>query len=207
MLEDIRCWAMQRLWMHKQKSLSWDLDICLSIRREIEDLKEVQRFWVPYVSGYKEFEVFSGNERYVIDLNQRSCGCRSWQLTGIPCVHVISTISPLNLDVEAFVSNSYTKAFFLSSCEYNIHPLNHSSEWPRVEGLHTILHPLRRRLPGRPCVKRKRDQAERELSGHKRHTVSRAGICLRCTICHQTGHNKATCPSTSTPAPSTTSLS
>ena len=155
------------------------------------------------MSGYKEFEVFSGNERYVVDLNQRACGCRSWQLTDIPCVHAISTISSLNLDVEAFVSNSYTKASFLSSCEYNIHPLNHSSEWPRVEGLHTILHPLRRRLPGRPCVKRKRDRAERELNGHTKHIVSSAGIPLRCTICHQTGHNKATCPSKLTTAPST----
>nr|KAJ0193800.1 hypothetical protein LSAT_V11C800405990 [Lactuca sativa] len=203
MLEDIRCWAMQRLWMQKQNGLSWDLDICPSIRREIEDLKELQRFWVPYVSGYKEFEVFSGNERYVVDLNQRACGCRSWQLTGIPCVHAISAISSLNLDVEAFVSNSYTKASFLSSYEYNIHPLNDNSEWPHVEGLHTILPPLKRRLPGRPCVKRKRDQAERELSGHTRHTVSRADIPLRCTICHQIVHNKATCPSKPTPAPTT----
>ncbi|CAH1413589.1 unnamed protein product [Lactuca virosa] len=30
-----------------------------------------------------------------------------------------------------------------------------------------------------------------------------AGIPLRCTICHQTGHNKATCSSKPTPAPST----
>ncbi|CAH1440593.1 unnamed protein product [Lactuca virosa] len=79
----------------------------------------------------------------------------------------------------------------------------YSSECPHVEGLHTILPPLKRRLPGRPYVKRKRDQAEKELSGHTRHTVSRAGIPLRCTICHQTGHNKATCPSKPTPAPST----
>nr|KAJ0200081.1 hypothetical protein LSAT_V11C600339600 [Lactuca sativa] len=203
MLEDIRCWATQRLCTQKQKGLSWDLDICPSIRRDIEDLKELQGFWVPYVSGYKEFEVFSGNERYVVDLNQRSCGCKGWQLTDIPCVHAISTISSLNLDVEAFVSNSYTKASFLSSYEYNIHPLNDSSEWPHVEGLLTILPPLRRRLLGRPCVKRKRDHAERELSGHTRHTVSRAGIPLRCTICYQTGHNKATCPSKPTPTPST----
>nr|KAJ0214107.1 hypothetical protein LSAT_V11C400181220 [Lactuca sativa] len=128
--KDPRCWSKIFL-ERKQKGLSWDLDICPSIRREIEDLKELQRFWVPYVSGYKEFEVFSGNE---------------------------------------------------------------SSEWQHVEGHHTIFPPLRRRLPGRLCVKRKRDKAERELSGHTRHTVSRACIPLRCTICHQTGHNKATCP-------------
>nr|KAJ0196054.1 hypothetical protein LSAT_V11C700363600 [Lactuca sativa] len=181
MLEDIRCWAMHRLWMQKQNGLSWDLDICPSIRREIEDLKELQRLvtislfihWfilVPYVSGYKEFEVFSGNERGHVDAEADNS-------------HAF----------HAFVSNSYTKAYFLSIYEYNIHPLSESFEWPHVEGLYTILPPLKRR-----------DQAERELSGHTRHTVSRADIPLRCTICHQTGHNKATCPSKPTPAPSTT---
>nr|KAJ0203638.1 hypothetical protein LSAT_V11C500254590 [Lactuca sativa] len=108
----------------------------------------------------------------------------------------------VGMDCDA-VENGVSETSFLSSYEYNIHKLNDNSEWPHVEGLHTILPPLRRRLPGRPCVERKRDQSERELSGHTRHTVSRAGIPLRCIICHQTGHNKATCPSKPTPAPST----
>ncbi|CAH1451431.1 unnamed protein product [Lactuca virosa] len=34
-------------------------------------------------------------------------------------------------------------------------------------------------------------------------SILKNGIPLRCTICHQTGHNKATCPSKPTPAPST----
>nr|KAJ0208880.1 hypothetical protein LSAT_V11C400179400 [Lactuca sativa] len=153
--------------------------------------------------GFGDMPKYQKRDRGFEKIAKRACGCRSWQLTGIPCVHAILAISSLNLDVEAFVSNSYTKTSFLSSYEYNIHALNDISEWPHVEGLHTTLPPLKRRLPGRPCVKRKRDQAERELSGHTRHTVSRAGIPLRCTICHQTGHNKATCPSKPTPAPST----
>ncbi|CAH1452524.1 unnamed protein product [Lactuca virosa] len=35
------------------------------------------------------------------------------------------------------------------------------------------------------------------------YTLVYEDIPLRCTICHQTGHNKATCPSKPTPAPST----
>ncbi|CAH1436304.1 unnamed protein product [Lactuca virosa] len=53
------------------------------------------------------------------------------------------------------------------------------------------------------CQKEKRSGTKRELRGHTRHTVSRVGIPVRCTICHQTGHNKATFPSKPTPAPST----
>nr|KAJ0208633.1 hypothetical protein LSAT_V11C400213490 [Lactuca sativa] len=53
---------------------------------------------------------------------------------------------------------------------------------------------LMRRKPDRPCVKRKRDQAENELNENIRHTISRTGVQHRCTIHNETRHNKATCP-------------
>nr|KAJ0206862.1 hypothetical protein LSAT_V11C500246930 [Lactuca sativa] len=47
MLEDIR----------RTKGESWDLTICPSIRKEITDLKDKQRFWAVYPCGYQQFEV------------------------------------------------------------------------------------------------------------------------------------------------------
>ncbi|KAL4557940.1 hypothetical protein LXL04_036135 [Taraxacum kok-saghyz] len=70
--------------------------------------------------------------------------------------------------------------------------MNDSSIWPTNPDLFKILPPTKRRLPGRPCVKRKRDAVENQMTG--RHTVSRRGIAQRCTLCHETGHNKAKCP-------------
>nr|KAJ0218958.1 hypothetical protein LSAT_V11C300115400 [Lactuca sativa] len=67
------------------------------------------------------------------------------------------------------------------------------------------LPPKRRRLPGRPSVKRKRDAVERELSGPVRHSVTRRGSLIKCSICKEPGHNKIKCPSkqqTNTSAPS-----
>nr|KAJ0224806.1 hypothetical protein LSAT_V11C100035230 [Lactuca sativa] len=205
MLEDIRVFVMERLYMQKGKGLGWDLAICPTIRRKLGKLKKLRRLvvtntftyfllWASYVSGYKQFEVVQCNERYGIVLEKRECGCRGWQLTGIPCVHAICAISSLNLDPEEFVAEWFTKSTFLRSYEYTIHPLNDSTLWPHMPIFHQILPPIRRRLPGRPCVKRKRDQAENELSGNTRHTISRVGVQHRCTISNETGHNKATCP-------------
>ncbi|KAL4581649.1 hypothetical protein LXL04_006175 [Taraxacum kok-saghyz] len=146
-----------------------------------------------YVSGFKQFEVLQGGERYAVDLEKRECGCRSWQLSGIPCVHGMAAIASLNLNPEDFVAECFTKTAFLRAYEYSIHPLNDSSMWPRDEDQTMVLPPKRRRMPGRPCVKRKRAQSENELSGN-RSTVSRAGIRQRCKICHESGHNKARCP-------------
>ncbi|XP_023761534.1 uncharacterized protein LOC111909973 [Lactuca sativa] len=194
MLEDIRVFVMERLYMQKGKGLGWDLAICPTIRRKLGKLKKLRRFWASYVSGYKQFEVLQCNERYGVDLEKRECGCRCWQLTGIPCVHAICVISSLNLDPEEFVAEWFTKSAFLRAYEYTIHPLNDSTLWPHMPDFHQILPPIRRRLHGRPCVKRKRHQAENELSGNTRHTISRASVQHRCTICNETGHNKVTCP-------------
>nr|KAJ0187898.1 hypothetical protein LSAT_V11C900482980 [Lactuca sativa] len=40
MLEDIRCWELQRLWMQKKKRFEFGFGHCPNIRREIKDLKE-----------------------------------------------------------------------------------------------------------------------------------------------------------------------
>ncbi|XP_023759188.1 uncharacterized protein LOC111907628 [Lactuca sativa] len=130
MLEDIRVFVMERLYIQKRKGLGWDLAICPSIRSKLGKLKKLRRFWASYVSGYKQFEVVKCNERYDVDLEKRECGCRGWQLTGIPRVHAICAISSLNLDPEEFVADWFTKYAFLRAYEYTIHPLKDSNLWP-----------------------------------------------------------------------------
>ncbi|CAI9260857.1 unnamed protein product [Lactuca saligna] len=66
--------------------------------------------------------------------------------------------------------------------------------WPDVP-YHKPLPPKRRRLPGRPSVKRKRDAFERELTGPSRQIVTRRGSLIKCGICKELGHNKKKFPS------------
>ncbi|CAI9287636.1 unnamed protein product [Lactuca saligna] len=150
MLEDIRVFVMERLYMQKGKGLGWDLAICPTIRRKLDS-----------------------RHHMLVDT---------------------SSLKLCNVMKEELVAEWFTKSAFLRVYEYTIHPVNDSTLWPHMPDFHQILPPIRRRLPGRPCVKRKRDQAENELSGYTRHTISRAGVQHRCTICNETGHNKATCP-------------
>ena len=140
------------------------------------------------MSGYKRFEVIQGAERYDVNLETRTCGCRSWQLRAYPCVHALAAIAYMNLKAEDYIDECYSKSSFLASYEYTINPLADSSMWPRNPALNSILPPLKRRMPGRPCVKRKRASNENEISGKKpsRHTVRRNGIDLRCTLCKET---------------------
>ena len=52
------------------------------------------------------------------------------------------------------------------------------------------LPPINRRMPGRPTTKRKKSTTENTGT----HRVSKAGKKIRCSICKEIGHNKATCP-------------
>ncbi|CAI9271593.1 unnamed protein product [Lactuca saligna] len=189
MLEEVRVYVMERMYKQKGKGEKWNLDICPSIRRRIETFKEQQRYWDVTPSGPQIYEVRQLHEVYAVDLDQRTCGCRAWQLTGIPCVHGIAAIFFLNGNAEEYVAVWFTTNMFGSCYRYNVKPTNGADMWPET-GLQSILPPRHRRMPGRPKVNRKKCRTEKE----GKHTVSKKGGIPKCGNCHQEGHNRRRCP-------------
>ncbi|KAI3701118.1 hypothetical protein L2E82_45763 [Cichorium intybus] len=194
MLEEIRIFVMERIYNQRLRGMEWDLNICPAIRKKIQNLKVSHRFWGVSPCGYQKYEVRLIDAVFGVDLIARKCACRIWQLSGVPCVHAMAAIAYLNQDPETFVSPMFSKEAFLKCYKYSINPLNGSNMWPSVDYMKP-LPPKKRRLPGRPTVKRKRDAGERELSGKNRHTVGRKGSLIRCSVCKVIGHNKTKCPS------------
>nr|KAJ0192736.1 hypothetical protein LSAT_V11C800392570 [Lactuca sativa] len=177
MLEEIQIYVMERLCIYKAKGQSWDLSICPSIRLKLNKHKETQRFWQVVPSGYMQFEVRVGTEGYA----------------GIPvCMDMLSFQASIGTLRSMCQNGLITTSMYASCYRYNIRPLNCSAMWPEVDYTKP-LPPKKRRLPGRPTMKRKRDQVEREAKG-TRHTISKKGMIMRCTICRERGHNRSTCP-------------
>nr|KAJ0228264.1 hypothetical protein LSAT_V11C100040910 [Lactuca sativa] len=174
MLEEIQIYAMQRIIL-------------------IELVIFVDRFWEVIPSGVQKYEVKIGNDGYAVDLTNNTCGCRSWQVSDIPCVHAVATISYLNKNAEDYVAPWFHTAMFLTCYHHTINPLNGSSMWPEAPYMKP-LPPQKRRLPGRPTLKRKMDQTERESKEKTRHTISKAGVVNKCTICRERGPKRSTCP-------------
>ncbi|CAI9274616.1 unnamed protein product [Lactuca saligna] len=118
MLEEIRIYGMERMYRMLLEGQSWgNLKICPYIRLKISKLKKQQRI---------------GNDGYVVDLNNNTCGCRSWQVSGIPCVHAVAAISYLNRNAKDYVAPWFHTAMFLTCCKHTINPLNGSSMWPEA---------------------------------------------------------------------------
>ena len=131
------------------------------------------------------FEARRGSDSYMVDLDNRVCSCRLWDLSGIPCVHAIAAINYIHQTPEQFL-NDYFSVEKFKECYYtNISPVNGSNLWPETDFIKP-LPPLARRMPGRPKVNRRRHVSENEGMVHTPRTV-------RCGKCYQFGHNSKTC--------------
>ncbi|CAI9303295.1 unnamed protein product [Lactuca saligna] len=104
MLEEIRLYVMERMYNQKIKGHKWDMEICPSIRKRIEKMKEEQRYWDVIPSGEEEYEVKLAHEVYAVHLESKTCGCRAWKLSGIPCVHDIVAILCMNGNAKDYVA-------------------------------------------------------------------------------------------------------
>lgn len=61
--------------------------ICPTIQEILETKKFSCSNCFPEYSVVLEYEVDHDNKRYIVDLRRHTCGCKEWDLTGIPCIH------------------------------------------------------------------------------------------------------------------------
>ncbi|XP_052623612.1 uncharacterized protein LOC128128896 [Lactuca sativa] len=119
-------------------------------------------------NGLNQFETRNLAESYVVDIDKKTCSCRVWQLNGYGCVHSVATISYLNSDAGNYVDPIYYGAIYKNTYKYQMRGMNGSNMWPSTE-FFIPLPPLKRKMPGRPKVNRRKDASERGA----RHTVSK----------------------------------
>ncbi|GJU63943.1 zinc finger, PMZ-type containing protein [Tanacetum coccineum] len=95
-----------------------------SIRKRLEILKEKQREWVVYPSGFQELEVRKGvDQSYGVSLQHKVCQCRLWELSGIPCVHAVAAYMHVGTDLDAGVSHWYSREAWFNAYQFSIKPV------------------------------------------------------------------------------------
>ncbi|XP_031396836.1 uncharacterized protein LOC116207857 [Punica granatum] len=161
MLEDIRRVVMKRLADKRKMILKCNDTICPRVRKKLEENKLISALCTPTHAGREVFEVVYRDDTYGVELKNRTCGCRMWDLTGIPCPHAIAGIHWLGKDAEDFVDDCYTKNTYLKAYDQLLQPLNGKKMWEKVES-EPILPPIVRRQIGRPKKARKKDKSEKD---------------------------------------------
>ncbi|XP_057522445.1 uncharacterized protein LOC130802443 [Amaranthus tricolor] len=165
LLEGIRRVTMVRLATRRKKCEEWER-LCPNIAKRVQVLCNESRSCRAFMSSPGEYEVVEGKSTMAVSLNQRTCHCNVWQLTGIPCRHAMRAILHEGLDPQSLVDDWY------------------SGKWPPTEHP-AILPPVLKRGVGRPCRNRKRgDDEERKAKRRKK---------IKCGKCGDFGHNKSSC--------------
>ncbi|GKV41987.1 hypothetical protein SLEP1_g49449 [Rubroshorea leprosula] len=102
------------------------LKIWTKIVRNREGSKKCKFLW-PGGGGFEvedylnsKNKVDLGRNTYIVDLEDRKCTCRYWDISGIPCRHVMTVLSLKKLRVEEYVSDWYKLSRFRASYAYEV---------------------------------------------------------------------------------------
>ncbi|GKE26815.1 transposase, MuDR, MULE transposase domain protein [Tanacetum coccineum] len=139
--------------------------------------------WV--VKGVNEYQYEVSDGQYIREVNLQAgtCECRKWQLSGIPCGHVIAVTRFLGMtDCVQYVSDWFKKPKYQGTYSESIHFLGNMQQWEFPQNIQKAIPPrMDNPQPGRPKnTKRIQSQGEEPRVIH----------CSRCT---QAGHRRDQC--------------
>ncbi|GKB00966.1 mutator type transposase [Tanacetum coccineum] len=129
-------------------------------------------------------------------METRVCSCRKWELTGIPCKHVVAVIYNMSENSvgvsipKQWVHAAYRLETWAHVYSFKINPCNGKKMWPVVESLVVIIPPLYKPSVGRPPKKRKKSHDEIASESCSSGKLSRKGKSVKCGKCRNVGHNR-----------------
>lgn len=199
MFEAISDLMMQRRAQLYNDMLKWEKesDICPypfnRFKKRVQEANHCDVVW----DGQQSFRVSDTKYLMVhtVEMIPKTCSCRYWQLTGVPCAHLVRCCLHKGWEPEDFISPYVKKYMYRLAYERPIEVTRGREMWANYSGP-KLEPPIFKRRPGRPKKNRIPSTGElrRDKGGRKFAWVSKDGIKMRCSHCQVQGHNMRTCP-------------
>ena len=113
-----------------------------------------------------------------MDLEARTCSCRKWQITGLPCIHALFFITSLSGpagNIQQYVHEYYSVARFKTTYAHTLPALEGKQQWDRVDPGFKLCAPVLKRAAGRPRKARFRRRSEGAGLGARMRKCKRCG--------------------------------
>ncbi|XP_024178615.2 uncharacterized protein LOC112184589 [Rosa chinensis] len=124
MFEEIRWKLMKRNQITRDKMEAYHGNICPKLRNILEKnkIKAAIDCIATFNGGDRaEVENIEGSKN-VVNHSVRTCNCRRWDLTGIPCKYVVAAIYGRRENSDDYVASCYLKKTYLSIYNHLIQP-------------------------------------------------------------------------------------
>ncbi|XP_018632385.1 uncharacterized protein [Nicotiana tomentosiformis] len=192
MLEDIRIKVMNLLREHEDEVRSWRHDFSPKNMELYSEYTQIAQSTCR-VNANREngYEVSEGSDKHYVNMDVKKCTCRQWDLTGIPCPHVIKAVLHNMGDPLTEMNWWYSKEVYLLTYKHKPQPVRGEIFW-KIDPSQAMEPPELVKLAGRPKVKRDR-QKDEAIKRKGLWSQSRKGRGMTCSKCGETTHNARTC--------------
>ncbi|GKF21099.1 mutator type transposase, partial [Tanacetum coccineum] len=124
--------------------------------------KAATDYIVDWNGGYLYQVTGPYRDQCVVNMDRRVCSCRKWELTGIPCKHVVAAIYNMSENrmgvgiLEHWVHAAYKLRTWAHVYSFKIYLCNGREIWHVVESRTVIIPPNHKPQVGRPPKKKKK---------------------------------------------------
>ncbi|XVF46934.1 hypothetical protein PTKIN_Ptkin03bG0068200 [Pterospermum kingtungense] len=149
LMETIKTKLMGRIAMKSEVAAKYPGPLCPKIQMKVDKSIDESRKCFAKHAGQSRYQVSCGpDNQHVVNLEDRTCSCKKWDLTGIPCKHAVSAMFITEERPESYVDECYTKATQLKIYPHFISPIRGAKQWRNVPNMEVILPPQIRRPLG-----------------------------------------------------------
>ncbi|GMY08613.1 hypothetical protein FCV25MIE_03852 [Fagus crenata] len=189
MLDTIRRKLMRRFQVNRTSIAKMSGKLCPKIQVKVDKAEVKASECLLMYSGEGKYEVDYRQQKFVVNLREKTYDCKKLDISGIPCHHAISVILHEESKIEDYVNHCYTIEKYKKSYELIIHPMPSMEQWTRTQ-YDPVDSPLERYHFGIPKRQRKRDPT----GPRNPYRFSKFGTNIKCSVCKKFGYNSRTCP-------------
>ncbi|KAL4339961.1 hypothetical protein GQ457_08G036390 [Hibiscus cannabinus] len=135
--------------------------------------------WTTHVGHFKYQVACGPHTQHTMDVEKHSCSCKMWQLTGIPCNHVVSAIFATDRIPDEFVDQCYKTSTQQTIYNHMVQPVRGQNQWTPDE-TYPYLTSNPETTPDRPKKNKIKEANERDDHSGK---VGKKGLKMSCTNC------------------------
>ncbi|KAG9446180.1 hypothetical protein H6P81_012308 [Aristolochia fimbriata] len=180
-------------WFSERRNtgMSWTSTLVPSAEKVVLEAISDSRCYQVLRANEVEFEIVSTERTNIVDIRNRHCSCRRWQLFGLPCAHAAAALISCGQDAYLFAEPCFTVASYRETYSQTIQPIPDRSLWKELaaegEGggakVDMLIRPPKtRRPPGRPKKKVLRIE-----------NFKRPKRVVQCGRCRLLGHSQKKC--------------